>query len=489
MIKKFLSLEWKQFKRSAAFQQKIAVKIVLGLFALLIIAELIGGGIATYFILEDVFPEDDPFIIVNNYLIYWFLLEMLYRYLLQQLPVVNIKPLMVLPISRKTVINFLIGKSVLSLFNFIPLFFYVPFTIVLLVKGYGYSALAWFAGMLLITCAINFINFLVNKNSTFFGFIAALLAVMITLWYTNIFDATPYIGSGLHALYTTPYLLVVPLLAVILLYVLIFQFLDKNFYLDGVVRKRVKEVEAADLSFLNKFGKLAPFLKNDLKMIWRNKRPKQVLFLSFLFLFYGIIFFSNSVYENQVWIKPFAAVFVTGGFLMTFGQNVPSWDSEYYKLMMSQNIRYKTYLESKWLLMVVFTIISAILSIPYVYFGMDILLVILAGALFNIGLNTYLNLLGGVFNKTVINLNERNKAFSNTQAFNASQFLIAIPKMGLPILFFFVPYLIMDSWMYGVAGLAVSGLLGLMLKNPILSFIEKQYQKEKYKAIAAYSDK
>ena len=41
---------------------------------------------------------------------------------------------------------------------------------------------------------------------------------------------------------------------------------------------------------------------------------------------------------------------------MNFGQFVPSWDSAYYKLLMSQNITYKDYLASKWWLVVIATV-------------------------------------------------------------------------------------------------------------------------------------
>ena len=47
----------------------------------------------------------------------------------------------------------------------------------------------------------------------------------------------------------------------------------------------------------------------------------------------------------------FVGVFVTGIFLINFGQFIPAWDSGYYKLLMSQNIPYKEYLQSKYLLM------------------------------------------------------------------------------------------------------------------------------------------
>ena len=38
---------------------------------------------------------------------------------MQQLPVMNVKPLMTIPIKRNTVIHYLLGKTTLSFFNFL----------------------------------------------------------------------------------------------------------------------------------------------------------------------------------------------------------------------------------------------------------------------------------------------------------------------------------------------------------------------------------
>jgi hypothetical protein len=65
-----------------------------------------------------------------------------------------------------------------------------------------------------------------------------------------------------------------------------------------------------------------------------------------MFIFYGLLFFTGSIeaYNNPA-MKVFAAIFVSGGFLFTFGQFIPSWDSAYYQLLMSQNIPYKEYIK------------------------------------------------------------------------------------------------------------------------------------------------
>lgn len=490
MIKKFIYLEWKQFVRASYFQKGIAIKILLILGAIYFggIAILLGGS--SFFILKKSFPDIDPIVSVNNFLVYWVLFELMIRFFMQQLPVLNIKPLMIIPIKRSTVIHYLLGKTTISFFNFISLFLFLPFSIVLLVKGYPIlNVIFWFLSLMCITFILNFLNFLINKSNTIFYILVPLFLALIGLEYYEIFKVSEPIGVVFNALYNNPIFILVPVLALIGIYKVNFKFIRKGFYLDDAVSKKVKEVNASDLSWMNRFGNIAPFLKNDVKMISRNARPKQVVMMSFFFLFYGLFFFTQSMYiEKMPYILAFAAMFITGGFLLSFGQLVPSWDSEYYKMLMSQNIPYRQYLESKWYLMVVAVAVSFILSTPYIYFGWDIYLMIAAGALFNIGLNTFITLFGGALNRVPIELNTKAKAFSNTNGFNPTQLLIALPKMLLPILIFFIPYQFI-SFNAGLIALALTGALGIVFKNFFLNKIEHIYQKGKYKTIAAFGEK
>ena len=489
MIKRFLTLEWKQFSRAAYFQKGIAIKILL-IFAVIYFggSALIMGG-ALYFILKDAIPKTDPIVIVNNFLIYWFLFDLILRYFMQQLPVMNIKPLMTIPVKKKTVIHYLLGKTTISFFNFLPLFVLFPFSVVLLIKNYeAVNVVFWFLSMGFLTYSINFLNFLINKVNAIFYSLISVLIVLITLEYFKIFQISKPIGAAFNTLYNNPILIIIPTLLLAVLYFMNFKYIKSDFYIDGKVSKNIKEVNTADLSWMNRFGSVAIFLKNDVKLIWRNARPRQVMMMSFLFLFYGLIFYTNKTYQEMPAILAFASIFVTGGFLLTFGQLVPSWDSEYYKLLMSQNISYKKYLESKWYLMVFAVTLSFILSTPYLYFGWKIYGMIVAGAFFNIGLNSFITLFGGALNRTPVELNVKAKAFSNTNGFNPTQMLIALPKMVLPMLLFYIPYKFIN-FEVGLIVLGLSGVLGIIFRNFFLNKIETIYQKGKYKTIAAYNEK
>lgn len=489
MFKRFISLEWKQFKRASYFQKGLAIKILLFIAVLYFGGAALMLGAGLFFILKKAIPTVDPIQTVNNFLIYWFLFDLLIRYFMQQLPVMNIKPLMTIPIKRSTVIHFLLGKTSISFFNFLPLFVFTPFSIVLLFQDYPViNVICWFVAMVALTLSNNFINFLINKDNKAFYGILTVLVVFVGLEVKGVFKASQPIGQAFNFLYNNPYVAILPILLAIGLYRLNFNFIKKGFYLDGAISKKIKEVNATDLSWMNRFGAVAPFLKNDIKLIWRNVRPRQVMFMSFIFLFYGVIFYTQEVYRDMPAMLAFASMFVTGGFLMTFGQLVPSWDSEYYKMLMSQNIPYKTYLQSKWYLMVFAVVLSFILSTPYIYFGWDIYGMIAAGAVFNIGLNSFITLYGGVLNRVPVELNAKAKAFSNTNGFNPTQLLIALPKFLLPMLLFYIPYKLI-SYEAGIITLAIGGVLGIVFRNYIFNMIESVYQKGKYKTIAAFSEK
>lgn len=488
MILHFLKLEWKQYFRSSYWGKGIALKIIMIFFALYFILSFLAIGIGGYFILKKEYPEQDPLQVVNSFLIFAILGDLIFRYLMQKLPIMNIKPMLILPIKKSSLVHYVLGKSSFSFFNFMSLFFYVPFSIVLMKEGYPVNGvLGWFFAMLFIIQATNFLNFLINKNNIAFWVIAIATLGLISLQLFDIFDITNYSQQVFDAIVANPLLALVPLAIAITLYYLNYKLLKTKVYLDDAVATKTKEASSVDLSWADRLGDVAPFIKNDIRLIWRNKRTKTVFLMSFLFLFYGLIFFDNPVYKEKMpGFLLFAALFVTGGFTLNYGQFIPAWDSSHYKMLMSQNIRYRKFLESKWFLMVAMTAILYFLSIPYLYYGLDIFLMITAGAIFNIGFNSLFLLYAGSFNRKRIDLEK--SGFSNMQGTSATQFLIIIPLMVLPMLTFWVFDYFVSTYA-GLIAIASIGLIGILFKNYFMNLIEKKYIKDKYAAIHAFDQK
>lgn len=488
MFKHFIFLEWKAFFRSASFTANLAFKIIMGLAALYFMACFAILGSAVFFILKEEGLE--PLQTVNKYLIYFLVIDLVIRYFFQKMPVTNIRPLLNLPIKRNTIVHFSLGKTVISFFNVLHAFFFVPFTIVLLMKGYGFQAILWHVAMMAFVYSNNFINVLINNKNIVFYPLLALVAGCGLAQYYHVFDITVYTQPFFQSMYATPYMFLIPVLLVAVTYYFSFDYFKKNLNLDTGLAKRSEEAKTENLTWLNQFGTLGTFLKNDIKLLKRNKRSRTTVIMSFLFIFYGLLFYGNAieVYKSPMF-QVFAGIFVSGGFLFTFGQFIPSWDSAYYQLMMSQNIQYREYISSKWWLMVIGTVIATILaSFYWFFFGWQTYMLIVVGAIYNIGVNSHLVMLGGAFVKTPIDLTMANKAFGDKQAFNVKTMLIAIPKLLVPMLLYALGFYL-HSAALGYILVALAGILGFAFRNMVFSKIEKIYKTEKYATIAAYKQK
>lgn len=486
MILKFLYLEWKSFIRSASFGTNLALKIILGFIAVLYSFIFLMAGIGAFYGLKEM--NLDPLQTVNKYLIYYFLLDLGIRLLLQKIPVMNIRPLLALSFTRPTIVNFSIGKTLLSFFNFLHVFSFLPFSIVLLIEGYDVlSVILWLSAMTALVYSNNFLNIILTNKDNVFTIFFVVVLILAGLQYYQFFTITDYTFGFFDGLFQTKWLFLIPVLVLIGLYYFTYNYLKTNLYLDAGLSTKHEIAKTEDLTWLNQFGTLGTFLKNDIKLIKRNKRSRTTVIMSILFLFYGFIFFRENSGQPEV-MRIFAGIFVSGGFLFTFGQFVPSWDSSYYSLMMSQNISYKGYLSSKWWLIVIATFISTILSSFYLIYGWQVYLTIIVGAIYNIGVNSHLVLLGGAFTKTPIDLQSSKGAFGDKKAFNTSAMLLSLPKLLLPVLLYWIGSSIFN-FNLGLAFVAIAGVLGFACKDIVFSKIEKIYKTEKYKTIDAYKQK
>ena len=489
MIKHFIDLEWKQYFRSSYWQKSIAINILMVFFALYFVAMFLGLGFGLLFILKKAFPDQDAFIIANGFLFYWIIGDLLMRFFLQKLPVMSVKPLLTLPIKRATVVNYVLGKSVVSFFNFLPLFAIIPFSIMLIRDGYPTSmVLTWMLTMIIVVLIINFLNFIIEAVSakTELSFLP-LIVVVGALFGLDYFDILPMkslIGDSFISIANNPILLVIPLAILAMCYGYNFKILKGKLFLDSSLKSKVTEVNASDLSWTKRFGDIAPFMQLDLKLIWRNKRTKSMAMLMVIGLLYGLFFYPQEIYRDMEFMFAFIGIFSTGFFLINFGQFIPAWDSGYYKMLMSQNIKYEQYLRSKFILMVISVAIMFLLGIPYVYFGWKILIAHFAAAIYNIGINSHVILYGGSFNRKKIDLDK--KAAFNYQGTGAVQWLIGIPLMALPMGLFGL-----INWLVGfgaaIAVLMILGIVGIVFHKKLMTLITKRYLDSKYKMIDAFS--
>lgn len=489
LIQHFLRLEWKSFFRSASFEKNLALKLVMGFIAAYFLLSFLVLGIELYPILEESFPGQKPLIIVNNFVIFWMVMDLVLRFFMQSLPVINIQPLLVLPIKKQKIINFVLIKSLTSVYNIFPLIIIIPFGVTCILKeNYTVvSMMAWMLAMYSLALVVNFTNFVIKKkfaeNTKMFIVFVFFALVLATLEYSTIFKSSAVIAFVLNTLIEQPILVLVPILLLVGIYFSNFKYLKSNFYLDNSLQTKSKEAATSDLSWIKRFGDIAPFLQLDLKLIWRNKRPRSTIIMSFIFLAYGLLIYNNQHYKDIPSSFVAVGILMTGIFIINFGQFIPSWDSSYYVMMMSQNIPMKKYLASKAGLMSVSVVVLAILTSPYLYFGWKVLAINLACAIYNLGVNIPVILFAGSYNKAKIDLEK--SPFMNYQGTGATQWIVGFPLILVPILIFYEVATIFNSET-AILVLGLFGIIGLLMRNLLIDKIAEAYRKRKYATIDGF---
>ena len=488
MITHFFNLEWKQYFRSSYWQKSIGIKILLGFFGLIMLAYMLLIGFFLFKGVQKIFPDQDPFLIVNSFLFFWILGDLIMRFFLQKLPIITVKPLLTLPIKRSKIVNYVLGKSAISFFNFLPLFAIIPFGVTLVSEGYDITeTVVWVISLIIIVLIVNFLNFIIEnltaKTDLSFLPLIAISGSIFALDYFQLVSFSELVSYGILAITKNPVLILVLIAILIILYYYNYIILKSKLYVDSAVDTKIEEAKPTDLAWTNRFGDIAPFMQLDLKLLMRNKRSKSTLPILVIGLLYGLFFYPQPEYADKEFFFAFIGIFSTGAFLINFGQFIPAWDSGYYKMLMSQNFKYERYLKSKFTLMAISVVILFVLGIPYVYFGWKILVAHFAAAIYNVGVNSHVIMYGGSFNRKKINLDQ--KAAFNYQGTGAVQWLIGIPLMVLPMaLFALVNWLV--NFEVAITVLIILGLTGIVLHKKLMKAITKTYVAKKYAMIHAF---
>ena len=496
MFRKFLYLRKKEFLRNPQFVGNLLVTILMAVnyfcFSLIFLAV----GIVLPMVIDDASP-DNPFVQFGStieticaYLLFYFLFDLVLRYFFQKFNYLNIKPLLLTNIPKRKIVGQMLTQSMFSVYALFSYLFFIPFFVVLLIdQPQKIAILSLAIACLLLAQVNNFINLFVNKNNTVFAIIVGVLALGIAANYFDLINILEVSRAIFYPFYQYPGLSLIFVPIAILLYRAAKKMVLSNLYLDKGVIAQTEKVSTLNVSWLEKYGKIGTFLQVDLKMLTRNKRAKSTMLASFLFLFYGLLFFTgfSPIGESKA-MQMFAAIFVTGGFVFSFGNYIPSWDSAYYPLMMTQNVTYKDYLQAKWWLMVIATVACAILGVFYIYFGWVIYLMVVAGAILNLGVNSYLVMLSGAYVKTPIDLTTNKNLMGDKSAFNVKSLLLAMPKLLGPMVIYGIGAMIYTSW-FGSVLVALTGIIGFAFKDYFFDQIQKVYKKEKYSTLQAYKRK
>ncbi len=488
MIKDLLSHGWKSQLRAPFWQRSLAINILLGLLVAYLMLNLLVLGYFLDFILEESMPGTDPFTFVNGALLYVFLADLIFRFFMQSFPVLDIQPYLLLPIRKSKLFHYLLLKSVFNVFNLFTLLFFIPFAAKVVFPAVGAAAgWAWLAAIVLFTLINHYAAFYLKRQFNVHpGLVFLLLAGMVLVGiadWQGLLNLAEMFQGGIEALLQAPFLLAVPLLLLAGIYLVQYRAMNQYTYLDALAgKKEMAAADTRDFDFLKRLGGVGTYIQLEMQQIWRNKRPRTQLMMSFILLLYP--FFSLEYIEGGgMWFALFFWILAIGFPMANYGQFLFSWESPHFDFFMARNVSFEEFLDAKYYLLAGFNFIVAVPCLLYGLIDPIFLLIAPAAALFNAGVNVYIVLYIATYNGRRIDPNKQ--SYMNWEGVGASQFIMIIPFLVLPILLYLLFDYIGGQYM-GFASLAVAGILGLAGKRFLLPLLIRQFEGRKYALVSSF---
>lgn len=488
MLLTLLSHQWKANSRSPVFQKSLVLNIILALLILYFGAIFLFLGFNLHAILAKAYPEQQPIAIFNGALLFYFLIDLFLRFVMQELPVLAVQPYLHLPIPKRKLIHFVLLKSVPSVFNLMFLLIFVPFMLSAVIPKYGAgAALAWIFAAFALTLVNNFLLIYFKRQLSNRPMLTLLFGVgvagLMLLDYAGAFSLYAVSRVVFGTLLLQPWLAVVPVLLLVGIYVLNYNFLKAHTYSEELRVRESKQVEGKGIAFLNRFGELGKLIELELKLIWRHKRSRSAVLMSIIFLFYGFVFYGKDNYQDGFAIYIFVGIAMTGMPVFNYGQFLPGWQSAHFDALLTRRISpYQFYAAKFWIFVPAVTLVY-ILTLPYGIFGYKIILINTAAMLFNIGVNVFVVFYFSVYNRSRLDLS-KSSAF-NWQGVGASKFLMTLPLLLLPSLIY-APFGFMGVPYMGIAAIGLIGLIGFCFQKPLLQWTANRFVKHKYKLAAGF---
>lgn len=491
MITTFLQLEILKAARSTAFAKSVLVAVFLGILALILLSYLLVLGFFLKTILEQVITKIDPYTFLSSNLIYFFLIEFIYRYFIQKLPVFELQHFLHLPIKKRGIIHFLLVKSFISPLNLIPILVFAPFAFQEVGANYGVEAAwSWLGAILLTSWSLHWLMLWFKQK-----FEDSLIGLIIVFGVLLLGSGSSYFGwfnpgELMKPLFDWSLNSILPplglLIVFLVLYRLAYNYYLNNAYLEDLMEEKEARYMNSDLGFFQRFGLAGELANLEWKLIIRHKKSRSYLTLAGFFLLYGLFFYSNPQYQTEEGFSHFfvfVGSFITGIFMYQYGQLFLSWNSANFDFFLGKKSGIESLIKGKYLLFMATSVLCYLLSLPYVYFGWEILLIHTAAFLFNIGVIMHFVVYLALWKPKPMDLNKG--AMFNYEGVGIAQFLMIIPMLIAPYLVY-LPFALWIGQYAGLAAMAVAGGVGLLAFPKLTQIAVKRVHANRYQISSSF---
>ena len=438
----------------------------------------------------ELYPQEDPYIKLGGFLIYGFFAGLLMRVILQKFPGIQVKPYLLLPVPRRRIINFLLRSSLSSYFNWMPVFIIVPYFVKEIIGiqsfDFAWHFLIFYLGFILWN---NFFAFSIDKlfklKPTYAGLIVVLLIGVFWLDHQKMISLSPVLEKWYAASMQHGWIALIPLLAASLAYVYNLHALQSVYFLEDKSSDRPVAEMTIPSSWLGRLGSSGVLIANEVRMIWRHKRSRTMLYIALMMVLYPLIFLGNPAMDIAGF-KIFIGLFITGIFALNYGQLMLSWNSPHFDFLATRQVHIEDIFKSKYYILAGSCTVLFLLTLPYGWVYPDYLPAHIALYLYNMGFSIFVYMVLAAFNSKRIDPSKG--AMMNYEGISVAHFIIMLPLWGMPFLIYLAfrsvgsaltPYLI-------IGGL---GLLGMLFHSSIIHWVSKLFERRKYPILSAFRNK
>ncbi|SDL95021.1 DUF5687 family protein [Pedobacter antarcticus] len=479
----FIRHQWLSFWRSKGKGRDLGIQLVMGFLILYIMATALLVGFNLDKLIIEFFPDKSVFAVFNGLLLYYFALDFLMRFQLQELPALAIVPYLHLRIPKEKILDFLQLRPLFSVFNLIPFFIFTPFILseILLISDTFTAAMYLFA-LLCLVLWNNYTVLYLKRIATghlwlmISGFFLAGVAALLE--YLGIYHLSGISDFIFSSILSSPWIAFLFMLPVLLIFRINGNYLRHHLYTEEITGKR-KSVNLFSLNFPASFGLPGKLASLEIKLILRNKRPRATVSKSLIFIFYGFVFYKQKELDaNQFGLLFFAAIFMVGNISTIYGQFMFGWQGEEFDGLMTSKMTLKDFFRGKLLLMTTWTVLFTLILSPYGFLNPKILLLHFTACLYYIGIGNVVVLYFATFNSKKIELGKG--ASMNWQGVSASTIILALPLIMMPVGLYYLFSWISTPYvaLYILAGL---GFVALLLQGHVINILTRAFKYRKYK--------
>jgi len=484
-----LSHQQKSFFRNARWRRNIFSRILLGVLILYLLFIAIVFAINIESLLKEI--GSNPFDTFNSIIIYYFSVDFLLRCFLQPLPSLQIVPYLRFKIRRSTIINHLLYQSLWNVFNLIPVFVIIPFAIKIILPYYGVAYMMfYFVSFFLIVLLNNYMATLINYLSRVnIGFLTIPVLMAASLWCLLKMGVPMLklsISLGRSMAQGDWRFFVMLLVGLAGTYALVFKTLSTKFYIDQIETKSFthSSKKYAWLDMLSKYGEIGTYFTLELKLLIRNKRPRQALIMLPVFVIYMTLMnIQNNNTHKLLTMLMMSCIIAMGAAI--YGQFIFSWESSYFDGLMARKNNLANYVKTKYYLMIAMVLAIFIpMAIALVIAGKTDMVLLLSILLFTLGVLCFIILISGTLIDGRIDLSQNQ--FFNYQGIKGNQFILSFIIMLLPIgIYMLFNYFIGD--IAGKLAIAIPGLIFIVLHDWwIKNIIVPRFMARKYRHIEGH---